>query len=292
MSANDPQVSVIIVSCNSLPALTDCLTALPGAVSGLSHELIVVDNASTDASASESERLCPSARIIRNNKNVGFAAACNQGAEIARGEYLLFLNPDVIPDANSVSALFAEAQAHPNAGLVSGRLRNPDNTFQATCRRFPSINNMIFSRGSAVTRFTGRKASPNDRYTLGDSSHTIEVPAVAATFVLIRRDLFGEIGGFDRRFFMYMEDTDLSLRLHQHQRVNLFVPAAGGIHRWGEGSREGRVRRLWWHHLSVWKYFLKNFPNGFSVVLLPVLLGLNLLGSLLLPPRSGGDRPR
>jgi GT2 family glycosyltransferase len=254
--------------------------------------LIIVDNASTDASLEEVERLTPSAHVVRNDRNVGFAAACNQGAEVARGEYLLFLNPDVVLDTGSVSILVAETQAHPKAGLISGRLRNPDGSFQATCRRFPTIGNMVFSRGSVLSRLLGRAESESGRYTLEDFAQTTEVPAVAATFVLIRRNLFDEIGRFDTRFFMYMEDTDLSFRLHLHDRVNLFVPSAGGTHRWGEGSGEGRIRRLWWHHHSVWKYFLKHIPNGFSVVVLPILLASNLIVQILFGARSRRERAR
>jgi GT2 family glycosyltransferase len=289
---SDPgtQVSVIVVTRNSLPALHDCLNSLPGAVGGISHELIIVDNASTDASITEAERLASSAHKVKNDRNVGFAAACNQGAELARGEYLLFLNPDVCLDAGSISALCAEARANPKAGLIAGRLRNSDGSFQATCRKFPSIGNMIFSRGSSLTKLLGKSASDSGQYTLGDFAQTTAVQAVAATFVLIRRDLFNEIGRFDGRFFMYMEDTELSFRLHLHDRINLFVPSAGGTHRWGEGSREGRVRRLWWHHLSVWKYFLKHLPNGFSVVVLPLLLASNLILQILFGTRARGDR--
>jgi GT2 family glycosyltransferase len=148
---------------------------------------------------------------------------------------------------------------------------------------------MIFSRGSILSSLLGRAASESDRYTLGDFTQTTEVPAVAATLVLIRRDLFDEIGRFDTRFFMYMEDTDLSYRLHLHDRINLFVPSAGGTHHWGAGSREGRVRRLWWHHMSVWKYFLKHIPNGFSVVVLPFLLASNLIVKILFGARSRGE---
>jgi GT2 family glycosyltransferase len=292
VSDPSPQLTVIVITRNSLPALVDCLTSLPGAVGNLYHELLIVDNASTDESLTQAQRLAPSARIIKNDHNVGFADACNRGAEAARGEYLLFLNPDVILDPGAVAALVAEARTNPGAGLISGRLRNPDGSFQATCRRFPTIGNMIFSRGSVLSRLLGRADSDSGRYTLGDFAQTTEVPAVAATFVLIRGDLFDELGRFDTRFFMYMEDTDLSLRLHQHGRVNLFVPAAGGIHRWGRGSREGQIRRLWWHHHSVWKYFLKHVPNGFSVVVLPVLLGVNFLASVLIPSRRSGGEPR
>ncbi|MCX6834819.1 MAG: hypothetical protein NTW07_06755, partial [candidate division Zixibacteria bacterium] len=128
--------------------------------------------------------------------------------------------------------------------------------------------------------------------TLPDFRETTEVPAVAATMTMVRRALFAEAGGFDKRFFMFMEDTDLSLRLHQLGHRNLFTPTAGGVHHWGKGARAGRTRRAYYHHVSLWKYFLKHFPNGFSVMLLPVLLLANFLLVTILSTRGArsGDK--
>jgi len=86
-----------------------------------------------------------------------------------------------------------------------------------------------------------------------------------------------------------MEDTDLSYRAFLHGKKNFVVPSAGGVHAWGRGSRAGRFRRQCLHHSSLWKYFLKHHPNGFSIIVLPVLLLFNLLLSTLLP--GGGKRP-
>jgi GT2 family glycosyltransferase len=275
VSESDPQVSVIVVTHNSLPRLGECLEALSQAMKSMRAELILVDNASRDGSPEEAVLRFPQATVIRNEKNVGFATACNQGAEVAGGEYLLFLNPDVVVDPDAVSNLLGVVENQPKAGLVSGRLRFPDGRFQATCRQAPTIANMIFSRRSLMYRLFGRAVDKGKVYTLPDYNETTEVPVVAATLVAIERQLFEKIGGFDRRFFLYMEDTDLSVRLNQAGYSNLFVPTAGGVHRWGEGSRAGRVTRLWRHHMSVWKYFLKHYPNGFSVIFLPAFLAIN-----------------
>jgi len=285
VSEHTPQVSVIIVTHNSLPALTDCLVALGVAVRKVSHEVILVDNASVDGSVDEAARLFPQATVLKNEENCGFARACNRGAEAAGGEFILFLNPDLVIDPEAMGVLVAEARSRPEAGLISGRLRHADGSFQPTCRRFPTIGNMIFARGSAVSCLLRRGGSGDARYTLPDYRETTEVPAVAATMVLVRRELFARVGGFDDRYFMYMEDTDLSLRLEQLGRVNLFVPGAGGVHHWGRGSRAGRLTRLRRHHMSIWKYFLKHFPNGFSVILLPLLLTVNFLVLMILPRR-------
>jgi len=257
--------------------------------SDLSWELVVVDNASTDGSAEKSTELCPEAVVIANDRNSGFAAACNQGAAAAHGEYLLFLNPDVQPDAGSSEEMVAVLAAREKAGLVSARLRNPDGSFQATSRRFPTISNLLFSRRSVFHHLFGGAVDKRERYTLADFQVITEVPAVAAAMVMVRKTLFDSLGGFDTRFFMYLEDTDLSLRVQEAGYINLVVPSAGGIHFWGMGSATGELRRGWLHHRSLWRYFLKHYPNGFSVFVLPLLLLANLLLASILPQRKTGE---
>lgn len=256
----------------------------------MAYELILVDNDSSDAGPNKVRERFPESKLITNPTNRGFAAACNLGAGEADGEYLLFLNPDVQLDSGALETLIETARDTDRAGLVSGRLRNPDGSFQPSCRQFPTPGNMIFSRGSAWSRWFGAGGT-SPRYTLSDATETTSVPAVAAAMVVINRALFLSLHGFDERFFMYMEDTDLSYRLHLADYQNLFVPEAGGVHRWGCGSTAGRIRRLGYHHQSVWKYFLKHFPNGFSVLLLPLLLTVNFCLKALFPTPMG-DTPR
>ncbi|MEW6050196.1 MAG: glycosyltransferase family 2 protein [Candidatus Zixiibacteriota bacterium] len=279
-AVSSDSISIVVVTCNSLPALTDCLTSLSSELRPSVDELIVVDNNSSDDSTEQVLAFFPDSKVIHNERNRGFAVACNQGARIAKGNYLVFLNPDVQVDNGSLSALVKAQENNPRAGLASARLRFSDGAFQPNCRVFPTTANILFSRGSTLSRWFG-----GTWYTLPDYAVTTGVEAVAATFVMTRRERFHAIGGFDERFFMFMEDTDLSLRLHQSGFVNLFVPSAGGVHAWGRGASAGRFRRAWLHHYSVWKYFLKHVPNGFSMLLLPVLLTVNLVLVGILPER-------
>ena len=272
------KVSVIIVTCNSLPLLDGCLRALAEAVAAIDHELLVVDNNSTEDPSSVVRRYFPEAMVQVLDKNVGFAAACNRGAREAGGMFLLFLNPDVVLDGGAVGSLLAALKSCRKPGAIAGRMRYADGVFQPTCRRLPTISNIIFSRGSVLSRLFGR----NTLYTLPDYEETTPVPAVAATVMLIRRSVFMRFKGFDERFFMYMEDTDLCKRLARLGYVNLFVPTAGAVHDWGRGSDAGRIRRSWLHHGSVWKYFLKHLPNGFSLIVLPLFLALNFICILVI----------
>ncbi|MBD3403116.1 glycosyltransferase [candidate division GN15 bacterium] len=278
-------VSIILVTHNSRPILDDCVRALQASTVDLSTELIVIDNASDTSPEQAIREVFPEATVTVNTRNAGFAAGCNQGARQAIGDYLLFVNPDVIVDRDAIVELLRVCRKRENPGLTGGRLRFPDGGFQATCRNFPTAGNLLFSRGSFLSRLSGSADTAGNRYTLPDYAETTEVPAVAGTLVVIRRDVFERAGGFDERFFMYMEDTDLSLRLHRAGYRNLFVPSAGGVHDWGRGSRISRVRRAARHHYALWQYFLKHEPNAFSLFLLPLFLLANLLIVSILPAK-------
>ena len=267
------KISIIVVTCDSLPALDNSLGSLAASCSGICSELIVVDNHSSDDSVACVRKHFPEATVIELKANIGFAAACNQAAWIASGEYLLFHNPDLQLDAGAIEHMVKACESREGFGAGAGRLRFPDGSFQATCRRFPTMSNIVFSRGSVISKVLRDKG----RYTLDEYTGISEVPAVAGTFMIIRRELFLAINGFDERYFMYMEDTDLCLRLNRAGYMNYFIPAAGGVHLWGQGSRGGQLRRNWYHHVSLWKYFLKHFPNAFSLLIMPFVLSVHLL---------------
>jgi len=222
--------------------------------------------------------MSPDAVILSNKKNRGFASACNQGADYATGEYLLFLNPDLELDRTAITELIATASSEDKAGAVTGRLRFPDGRFQANCRQFPTPGNLFVSRGAAFGRLFGAKG-----YSLEDDTDTVRVPATAGTMLLVRKDRFESVGRFDQRFFMYVEDTDLCYRLEQAGYYNYYNPKAGAVHNWERGSSASRVRRAWYHHWSIWKYFLKHQANGFSLVLLPLLLLVNFVLVTIIP---------
>jgi len=273
------KISVIIATHNSLPLLENCLASLKKGLSSLVNEIIVVDNNSHDHSPTMTRQMMPEAVVLTNNKNTGFASACNQGASKATGEFLLFVNPDLEIDLDAVEYLKKVFTANEKAGAVTGRLRFGDGSFQPNCREFPTPGNLLYSRGSVLSRLLGQKPV----YTLGDYKETTKVAAVSGTMLMIRNEVFYSTGRFDERFFMYMEDTDLCYRLHLADYDNYFCPDAGAVHNWGSGSSAGRFKRNLWHHGSVWKYFLKHFPNGFSVVVLPVILMFNFLLLLIFP---------
>ncbi|MGD8922544.1 MAG: glycosyltransferase family 2 protein [Candidatus Zixiibacteriota bacterium] len=287
MSQQYNSVSTVIVTYNSQDCLPECLLSLRESVATVPHHLIVVDNDSDIDPGEQVRSVFPDATLIQNRNNEGFARGCNAGAAEAEGDYLLFVNPDVILDADCVAKLIEAAEQSEEPGMLGARLRYPDGTFQPSARNFPTVGNLLFSRGSFLTRAIGHAPGRSDRYTLPDFEQTTAVAAVAGTLVLIRRETYLEVGGFDSDFFMFMEDTDLCFRLHSRGYTNFFVPEAGAVHRWGRGGTAGKTRRAWYHHRSLLKYFHKHQPGPFSWVVFPFLLALNFGLALALPERRG-----
>ena len=250
-----------------------CLKHLQVAAGRIRHEIIVVDNNSSDNTPSFVKNFFPQAILHLNRKNKGFAAACNTGAELSESALLLFLNPDVFLDQPAITELLNSYTNLDRVGAVVGRLRFPDGTFQPTCRRLPTISNILFSRRGIIGSFS----KENSKYNQPDYDKITDVPAAAGTFMMISKELFKKIGRFDERFFMYMEDTDLCKRLIMAGFKNYFVPSAGAVHSWSEGSKAGTVRRSLYHHLSVYKYFNKHRQDLVARLVFPLPLLVNFI---------------
>ena len=273
MPESAAKVSIIIVTHNSLPVLETCLKHLLVAAEKIQHEIIVIDNNSSDNSPSFVKNFYPKAKLHLNRQNKGFASACNIGAELAESALLLFLNPDVFLDQPAITELLADYLRSDRVGSVVGRLRFPDGKFQPTCHQLPTFSNILFSRRGLIGLFS----KENSRYTLPDYGKITAVPAAAATLMMISKKLFKQIGRFDERYFMYMEDTDISKRLIMAGFKNYFVPSAGAVHDWGEGSQAGALKRSFYHHLSLYKYFCKHRQDWLARFVFPLPLLVNFI---------------
>jgi GT2 family glycosyltransferase len=276
---DQPDVSIIIVNHHADRILGDCIRAVMSGESPPDCEIIVVDN---PAVSGQGPLDSPSdAFVIRIpvDRRVGFGAACNIGASRACGKYLLFLNPDVVVEPGAVRHLLQALSGNPDAGIAIGRLTATDGDVQATCRRFPTPANLLFSHGSVLHKIS--RAQRGD-YMLPDYEKVTEVDWGAAALMMIVRERFNELSGFDERFFMYLEDTDLCYRLHQVGGKVVYVPEAKGVHRWGYSTQRYRFRRILWHHRSLWRYFAKHHRSFPRRTALAFLLPVNCLLSLLI----------
>jgi GT2 family glycosyltransferase len=275
-------VTAIIVTFNSEENIIDSLKAIKREIDAVGGEIIIIDNNSGDNTVSLIRSSLGTVDVIESPKNIGFGRANNKVAFNASGKYLLLVNPDLILDKGALTELIEHYQELPDCGAAVPRLRHPDGNFQPSCRRFPTSANIFFSRGSFLSRIFGGERS----YTLPDYEQATAVPAAAATCLLIERELYKSVDGFDPRYFMFMEDTDLCRKLSLAGKKVYFIPRAGAVHRWGTGAAVSRAKRLFYQHRSVWQYFLKHYPNGFSLFLLPLVLSINFTLMLLLGMRK------
>lgn len=233
-------VTAVVVAYNSAAHLAGCLSALAAAAPGADLDIFVVDNASPDDTRAAVAATGIDARVVEMGRNAGFAAACNEGARAARGDYLCFVNPDARVAAGSIDVLVAVASRRPGHLLYSGRVERPDGRLDdGCCSALPSLWEYVcFATGLSTAFPRSRWFDPR---ALGNWDRADErvVPAISGAFFLAPRQAFLALGGFDEHYFMYSEDVDLSDRARQAGRPPLFVPDALAVHDGGGSSSSG-----------------------------------------------------
>lgn len=207
-----PKASVVVVNYNGGASLERCLTSL-GTGGCCDSEVILVDNASTDDSADQVEQQFPWVNLVRSHVNAGFGQGNNLGARLARGEYLAFLNPDTLVDQSWLQCLVAALEADPSAGLATSKL-----ALLAQPETVNACGNEIHFTGLTLCRGLGARVS--------SFTQREEVAAVSGAAFGVRHDLFDALGGFDSSFFLYLEDTDLSLRARLAGCSCILAPAS------------------------------------------------------------------
>jgi N-acetylglucosaminyl-diphospho-decaprenol L-rhamnosyltransferase len=252
---SDGDVSVVILSHNSWSHLERALSA----VTPLGHEVIVVDNDSTDSTADWVRRSFPGVRVIALRENVGFARGNNIGIDAASGGYLLLMNADAWPAEGAVDALVACAERSPRAGVVAPRLLNHDGSLQRSVRAFPTLWRL------ATEYFFLRKLAPRSRvlnaFYAGGFDHDLErdVDWVKGAVLLLRREAVEAVGAFDSAFFIFSDEVDLCYRLRLAGWCTRFYPGAVFWHIGGAstGSEWSRFQReLLRGHL---RFFAKHY---------------------------------
>lgn len=231
------KLSLIIVNYKSLAFLRECLVSVYGCSRGLEFEIIVVDCGSGDGCGAMLERVFPKVRFIQE-QNIGFSRANNRAADCARGEYLLFLNPDTLVGDTVLQRMVSIAESIPDLGAATCRVLNRDGTLQTSCvLAFPTVSNEIWNADfvrNGLQRLKIGKAA-----TLFDTKHdSVEVDAVTGACMLIRAELFRALRGFSEDYFMYSEDVDLCYRAVLSGRRNRVFPGISIVHFGGQSSKQ------------------------------------------------------
>jgi N-acetylglucosaminyl-diphospho-decaprenol L-rhamnosyltransferase len=224
---------------------------------GWTAEVIVVDNASADDSVAMLAQDYPWVRIVANRDNLGFTRANNQGLEVSRSRYVLFLNPDTELTPAALKLLLAYAETHPQAGVIGPQLRYGDGSLQSSRRRFPTLAT-FFLESTVVQRWWPRNQVLTRYYMLDQPDDAIvQVDWIVGACMLVRRAVLEQIGGFDEGFFMYSEELDLCRRAVDAGWQVVWLPAAVVTHHEGKSSEQVVAARHIRFHSSRLRYVRK-----------------------------------
>ena len=263
-------LSVVIVSWNVCDLLRRCLASVLGASqpadddlapmsdSEPSIEIIVVDNASTDGSPEMVRAEFPQVRLIANPDNRGFTAGNNQGLVESTGRFLLLLNPDTEIVGAALSTMMAYMDAHPEVGALGPRLCYPDGSLQPSRRRFPTLATALVE--STVVQEWWRDNPLLRRYYMADTPDEAIQPVdwVVGACLLVRREVYDQVGGLDEGFFMYSEEMDWCKRIQDAGWKVVYLPTARVIHHEGKSSEQVVPARHIHFQSSKVRYFRKH----------------------------------
>lgn len=265
--------SVIIVNYNVQYFLELCLHSVLRACKGFDAEIIVVDNNSSDGSCALVRKEFPSVVLIENKDNKGFSKANNQAVSIAKGEYILFLNPDTVMPEDFFQKTIVYMDAHPKAGALGPRLIDGKGTFAPDAKKsFPTLSVAIF-KTTGLNKIFSRSAYINKYYAVHIKEYqTAPVEVLSGCCMMLRHSLLSTIGkAFDEDYFMYCEDVDLSFRVQQAGYDNIYFPEATLIHYKGESTRKASLSyiRIFNEALSTFvrKHYTKANANLFILLI-------------------------
>jgi len=239
-------VSIIIVSFNTKSHLKECLDSLHNSKLSVS-EVVVVDNGSLDGSIALLRSRSSRITLLENAENFGFARAANQAAAVCTGDYLLFLNSDVVV-ASSLASAQSYLEDHRDVGVLGLRMTDPHGRVQDyTWGSFQNLFDLITKRS--------KKAEV-------DNNRIQETDWVSGGAMLVRRDLFELLEGFDDRFFFYFEDMDFCARARRWGAKVVFFPKVSIRHAGGASFRGDDKKRRGWYYASQAYFFRKHYGFG------------------------------
>jgi N-acetylglucosaminyl-diphospho-decaprenol L-rhamnosyltransferase len=274
-SSDDKTVGLALVTYQSAEDLPGFLETLPAAVEPYTVDVVGIDNVSTDRSAEIVEEF--GGRVIRNTRNVGLAAAINQGAAATGGQWILVANPDTKLTPGSIAALIDTAQTDDRIGMIGPRILRLDGEPYPSGRRFPSL-----AVGIAHALLGG--IWPNNpatrRYFGAPVTEVSDVDWISGCCMLFRREAFEAVGGFDDRYFLYFEETKMALDMHRGGWRVVLDPRVEIRHREGGSMRSAPFRKVRSHHRSALRFYCDYHQGSPWIVFAPlVAAGLVVRGT-------------
>ena len=239
-----PQVSILIVSYGAEDMVFECLQSVIGGAGDGIVEIILVDNAADSEFCKAIRSRFPAVRLLPQTENLGFARGCNVAASVAKGEYLLLLNPDTVVLAGAIERLLAFARRRPDAGIWGGRTVFDNGSLNPmSCWRRPTLWGLFCSGLALDTRFPNSPIFNSYGYGGWRRDRERDVDVVAGCFLMIDKPLWDRLAGFSPEFFMYGEDADLCLRAKNLGYRPAVTPEATIVHH-GSGTEFDQAKKI------------------------------------------------
>jgi GT2 family glycosyltransferase len=269
-----PRLSFILVNWNTKGHILEALRSIADTVHDYRHEIFVVDNGSTDGSPEAIKEAFPEVRLIRNERNLGFAHAVNQAQAQAKGSYCVLLNSDARLTEGAIKTLAAFMEENPDVGIAGGELMNEDGSRQNSIAPFPSLATELLNKRLLRILFPRRYPGKEREYPA-----PLDVDSLVGACIIVRRQAIDEVGMLDEGYFFFMEETDWCLRLKKQGWRISFVPQARILHLQGASASLAKAEARIEYYRSRYRFFTKWHGRGKTVVLKAGLM-LRLVGEV------------
>ncbi len=271
------ELSIIFVNWNSVDYLRECLTSIYAHTQGFAYEIIVVDNASPQGGVDALQEEFPEIVLIKSEDNLGFAGANNVGFRASKGNYVLFLNPDTKLVNSAINLMLQSLQSLPGAGLLGCKLLNADGSVQtSSIMKFPGILNQVFQFEGFRLRWPSFPL-----WDIGplfsNNRAPVKVEVVTGACMMMRREVFQQVGMFSEEYFMYAEDVDLCWKIQRAGFSNYYAGEGNIIHYGGVSSPRA------WQTVAKTRAeqrLVENFRGPFYGAMFRAALAMNAAGRL------------
>ena len=294
MPANEtePDWAAVVINYEAGAALCDCVRSLLADTSaGRPPEVVVVDNGSSDGSAAAVARSLPAVKVLHPGANLGYARAANLGIAATHAPVVAVCNPDLEVEDGAAGALVPRLAAEADLGAVGPLIRNTDGTIYPSARSDPRVRDAV---GHGLLGFVWRTNPFTRRYRQldADPSRPRDVDWVSGAAVWLRRDALDTVGGWDERYFMYVEDVDLCWQLRRRGWRVGYEPGAVVTHVQGATTAKHPYRMIAEHHRSLYRFASKRWRGARRLALPLAAAFLAVRGALAMADHSLRRRPR
>ncbi len=243
-------LSFILVNWNTRGYILEAISSIEDTVRDYRHEIFVVDNGSTDGSLKAIRETYPRVRLIRNDRNLGFARAVNQAVAAAKGSYCVLLNSDARLMEGAIKTLAAFMEENPDVGIAGGQLINVDGSRQNSIAPFPTLATELLNKRLLRILLPGRYPGKERDY-----HAPLDVDSLVGACIIVRRQAIEEVGNLDEGYFFFMEETDWCLRMKKQGWRICFVPGARILHLQGASVSQARTEARIEYYRSRYRFF-------------------------------------